>query len=112
VVVAFQPHLYTRTETFAEELGAALGRADEVVVMDVFAAGERQVPGIRGATVAAAVPLPSDRVSYEPSWSAVADRLARAARPGDLVLTVGAGDVTMLGPELLRILADRSALTG
>jgi UDP-N-acetylmuramate--alanine ligase len=69
------------------------------------------VPGISGATVAAAVPLPPGCVHYEPSWSAVAGRLAELARPGDLVLTIGAGDVTLLGPELLRVLAERSALT-
>jgi UDP-N-acetylmuramate--alanine ligase len=52
--------------------------------------------------VAAAVPLPSDAVVFEPSWSKVAGRLAAMARPGDLVLTMGAGDVTLVGPEVLR----------
>jgi UDP-N-acetylmuramate--alanine ligase len=52
------------------------------------------------------VPLPADRVSFEPSWSKVAGQLARAARPGDLVLTMGAGDVTLLGPEVLRELSE------
>ena len=104
LVVAFQPHRYSRTAAFVEEFGRALGFADEVVVMDVYAAGEAPVPGASGAAIAAAVPLPSDRVAYEPSWSAVAGGLAARARPGDLVLTMGAGDVTMLGAEVLEAL--------
>ncbi len=109
VVVAFQPHLYSRTAAFASEFGVALGLADAVVVMDVFGAGEQQIPGISGATIASRVPLAADRVVYEPSWSAAADRVAAFARPGDLVLTVGAGDVTLLGGELLRVLAERAS---
>jgi UDP-N-acetylmuramate--alanine ligase len=105
VVVAFQPHRYSRTLAFAEAFGVALGGADEVVVMEVYAAGERPVPGASGATVAAAVPLPPDRVCFEPSWTAVPQLLASRAEPGDLVLTLGAGDVTAIGPEVLRVLS-------
>jgi UDP-N-acetylmuramate--alanine ligase len=107
LVVAFQPHLYSRTQTFAAELGQALGLADEVVVMEVFGAREDPIPGVTGATVATAVPLPAERVRFEPSWSAVAGELAARARPGDLVITMGAGDVTMIGPELLDLLHHR-----
>ena len=104
LVVAFQPHRYSRTLAFAEGFGQALGLADEVVVMEVYAAGEDPVPGASGSTVAAAVPLPPQQVVFEPSWSAVPAELARRARPGDLVLTLGAGDVTAVGPEVLRLL--------
>jgi UDP-N-acetylmuramate--alanine ligase len=104
LVVAFQPHRYSRTLAFASAFGAALGLADEVVVMEVYAAGEEPVPGATGATVAAAVPLPPARVRFEPSWSAVPAALAERARPGDLLLTLGAGDVTLIGPEVLRLL--------
>jgi UDP-N-acetylmuramate--alanine ligase len=106
VLVAFQPHRYSRTAAFTPELGTALGLADVVIVMEVYAAGEDPLPGVSGATVAAAVPLPADQVSFEPSWSKVAGQLARAARPGDLVLTMGAGDVTLLGPEVLREISE------
>jgi UDP-N-acetylmuramate--alanine ligase len=105
VVVVFQPHLFSRTQIFAREFGAALGHADEVVVMDVYAAREDPVPGVTGALVAAAVPLPPSQVVFEPSWSAVAGHLADRAKPGDVVLTCGAGDVTMIGPEVLARLA-------
>ncbi len=105
LVVAFQPHRYSRTLVFGDELGQALGLADEVVVMEVYAAGEDPIPGATGATVAAAVPLPGDSVVFEPSWTAVPGRLAGRAQPGDLVLTLGAGDITAVGPEVLRLLA-------
>ncbi|SEM03926.1 UDP-N-acetylmuramate--L-alanine ligase [Blastococcus sp. DSM 46786] len=101
LVVAFQPHLYSRTQEFAEGFGAALGLADEVVVMDVYGAREDPVPGVTGAMVADAVPLPAEHVRFEPSWSAAGPALAARARPGDLVMTMGAGDVSMVGPEVL-----------
>ncbi|HVE75084.1 MAG TPA: UDP-N-acetylmuramate--L-alanine ligase [Mycobacteriales bacterium] len=105
LVVAFQPHRYSRTLAFAEAFGAALGLADDVVVMEVYAAGEQAIPGATGATVAAAVPLAAEHVLFEPSWSAVPALLADLAGPGDLVLTLGAGDVTQIGAEVLRLLA-------
>jgi UDP-N-acetylmuramate--alanine ligase len=107
LVVAFQPHLYSRTREFAQGFGEALGLADEVVVMDVYGAREDPVPGVTGAMVAEAVPLPQHRVRFEPSWSATAPALADRARPGDLVVTMGAGDVSMVGPEVLEVLRAR-----
>ncbi len=105
VLVVFQPHLFSRTVAFAADFGTALGLADEVVVLDVFAAREDPVPGVSGALVAQAVPLPAERVLFAPDRGAVAGELARRARPGDLVITMGAGDVTALGPEILAALA-------
>jgi UDP-N-acetylmuramate--alanine ligase len=104
LIVAFQPHLYSRTAAFAAEFGEALGAADEVVVMDVYGAREDPVPGVTGALVADAVPLAREHVRFEPSWSAVPGLLADLAEPGDLVLTLGAGDITQVGPEVLRLL--------
>lgn len=108
LVVAFQPHRWSRTQAFAAGFGRALALADAVVVMEVYAAGEEPIPGAGGAVVAAAVPLPADQVLFEPSWSAVPEALASRARPGDLVLTLGAGDVTLIGPEVLRVLQSRA----
>lgn len=104
VIVCFQPHRYSRTLAFADGFGAALALADHVVVMEVYAAGEDAILGASGVTVAAAVPLPVSQVRFEPSWSAVPAELAALAGAGDLVLTLGAGDVTLVGPEVLRLL--------
>ena len=104
LIAVFQPHLYSRTLTFAEAFGDALGLADEVVVMDVYGAREDPVPGVTGGLVAAAVPLPAEQVRFEPSWTAVPDVVVSRAVAGDLVLTLGAGDVTQIGPEVLRLL--------
>jgi UDP-N-acetylmuramate--alanine ligase len=104
LVVVFQPHLYSRTLDFAADFGRALSAADEVVVMDVYAAREDPVPGVTGALVADQVDLPPEQVVYVPSWSAVPAEAVSRARPGDLVLTVGAGDVTMVGREVLALL--------
>jgi UDP-N-acetylmuramate--alanine ligase len=109
LVVGFQPHLYSRTAAFAAEFGTALGLADEVVVLDVFGAREDPLPGVTGELVAAAVPLPAGRVRFEPSRAAVAAALADRAGPGDLVVTMGAGDVTQLGPDVLALLTARAA---
>ncbi len=108
VLVVFQPHLYSRTRLFAEDFGRALGLADEVVVLDVYAAREDPEPGVDGSLVARAVPLPPDRVTFAPGPAEAVAVLADRARPGDLVLTVGAGDVTRLGPQLLAELAARA----
>jgi UDP-N-acetylmuramate--alanine ligase len=107
VVVAFQPHMVSRTRIFGHDMGVALGAADEVVVMDVYVAREDPEPGVTGALVADAVPLAPEHVVFEPSWSATAAHLVRRARPGDVVLTLGAGDVTLLGPEVLELLGER-----
>ncbi|HVU61995.1 MAG TPA: UDP-N-acetylmuramate--L-alanine ligase [Mycobacteriales bacterium] len=101
VIAVFQPHLYSRTEAFAADFGAALGGADVVVVMEVYAAREDPLPGVTGGLIASAVPLPPERVYFEPSWAAVPGLVAGLAEPGDVIVTIGAGDVTMLGPALL-----------
>jgi UDP-N-acetylmuramate--alanine ligase len=107
VVVAFQPHLYSRTRDFAAAFGEALGIADEVVVLDVFGAREDPQPGVSGALIADAVPLPRDRVRFVPRWEEVPAVVAGIATAGDLVVTMGAGDVTVLAPEILLELEKR-----
>ncbi len=106
LVVVFQPHLYSRTRDFAREFAAALAPADVVVLMEVYAAREDPVPGVSSQLVADALRelRPEADVTVVQSWSAVAGHVAGLARAGDLVLTVGAGDVTMIGPEILRAL--------
>jgi UDP-N-acetylmuramate--alanine ligase len=104
LIVGFQPHLVSRTRVFGPEMGRALGAADEVVVLDVYLAREDPDPDVTGALVAAAVPLTADRVAYVPSFDDAPAALADRARPGDLVLTLGAGTVTEIGPRVLELL--------
>jgi UDP-N-acetylmuramate--alanine ligase len=105
VLAAFQPHLFSRTRIFAADFAEALGLADEVVVLDVYAAREDPEPGVTGALIADRVPLPAGRVAFVPSADDVPAELARRARRGDIVLTIGAGDVTVLGPRVLDALS-------
>lgn len=101
VVVVFQSHRYTRTAAFAREFGEALGLADEVVVLEVYSAGEQAIPGASGSVIAAAVPLPAEQVSFEPSFARVPGLVSERVRPGDIVLTMGAGDVGLLAPQII-----------
>ena len=109
VIACFQPHLFSRTRIFATQFSEALALADEVVVMDVFAAREDPEPGVTGALIANHVPLKPEQVRFEPSWSAVPQLVADLAESGDLVVTLGAGDVTLIGPEVVGLLAERAA---
>ena len=104
VVAAFQPHLVSRTRIFGEAMGVALGAADEVVVLDVYVAREDPDPAVTGRLVADAVPLPAQHVTYVAGLGAAAQALAERARPGDLVITLGAGDITSVGPQVLDLL--------
>jgi len=102
--VVFQPHRFTRTESLAAEFGGAFTHADRVVVMDVYSAGETPIPGVSGKTVVDTLldVAPRTRVAYLPHRADVAPFLAKGVRPGDLIMTMGAGDVTAMGPEILR----------
>jgi UDP-N-acetylmuramate--alanine ligase len=106
LITVFQPHLYSRTQNFAGAFAAALSASDIAVVMEVYAAREDPVPGGTGALIADQVELPAGRVVFEPSWTAVPAVIASLVRPADVVLTVGAGDVTLLGPEILAAIED------
>jgi UDP-N-acetylmuramate--alanine ligase len=112
VVVAFQPHRYTRTRDVGASLGRSLGDADEVVVLDIYGAGEDPLPGVDSDRVAGDVPLPAGRVHRAAGVDEAAVLVAHLARPGDLVLSLGAGDVTRLGPALLAALTRSTAVSG
>lgn len=103
VVAIFQPHRYSRTAAFARAFGRAFEPADRVVVMDVYGGGEEPVPGVSGKLVAEAVcaELPGRPVAYLPHRADVVAYVRTIARAGDVLLTLGAGDVTTLGDELL-----------
>jgi UDP-N-acetylmuramate--alanine ligase len=100
VVVVFQPHLPSRTRALGAEIAAALGGADVVVVTDVYLAREPADPLATGRGVAERVPAPA-RAVYAPTLAEAADAALAEARPGDLLITMGAGDITRLGQELV-----------
>ena len=83
--------------------------ADIAVVMDIFPAREEPIPGVSGALIAEKIPLPPEQVVYETNFSATPARIAAMARPGDIVVTMGIGNVYLLCPEIVRAIADRSA---
>ncbi|MFC7488362.1 UDP-N-acetylmuramate--L-alanine ligase [Knoellia sp. CPCC 206453] len=107
--VAFQPHLYSRTRDFAQGFAAGLAPADTVVLLDVYGAREQPMEGITSELIAAPLrALAGERaVSVGGAFDAVAAHLAEIASDGDLVLTVGAGDVTELAGHVLRALRER-----
>lgn len=109
LIVAFQAQRYARAKTFLREYGAPLGAADHVVVLEVYpGSGEDPIPGVTGSVIAADVPLPADRVAFEPVTAEVPALLAELVEAGDVVVTAGAGDVTTVGPALLELLRRRA----
>ena len=109
LIVAFQPQRYSRAQAFLREYGVPLGAADLVAVLEVYpGSGEDPIPGVTGSVIAQDVPLPAEQVVFEPETDAVPGLLADWARPGDVVVTAGAGNVTTVGPKLLALLRDRT----
>src|SRR5262249_12975203 len=102
VLVIFQPHRYTRTQSLREEFGRCFGDADQVWVMDVYAAGETPIPGVSGeSVVASAREHGMANIRYTPTASEAVDAAVREARAGDVLLTLGAGDVSKVGEIVL-----------
>jgi UDP-N-acetylmuramate--alanine ligase len=108
VLVLFQPHRYTRTRDLMEDFAGAFGDADAVQVLDIYAASEQPIEGITGETLAAAIQAKNGgRVMYAASIAEAVERLAEDARPGEMILTLGAGSVSQAGPMLLEVLRGR-----
>lgn len=101
ILVVFQPHLFSRTQELGKEMGQSLALADSSVVLDIYPAREDPVPGITSDLIIEAARAAGADVRPEHAMAAVPDVIAGMARPGDLVLTMGAGDVTDLGPRIL-----------
>lgn len=107
IVAVFQPHLYSRTAAHAPAMGAALARADLAIVTEVYAAREAPLPGVTGAQVAEAARAGGVPAVFVPERSRLVEAVAAEIRPGDLLLTLGAGDVTRLADEWAARCADR-----
>lgn len=107
----FQPHRYSRTQAFATEFGDALGVADNIVLLDVYSAGEPPIPGVSGRTLLESLLRihPRAQAAYLPHRADIVPYIASRATPGDLIMTLGAGDVTAVGPQIAAELAARGA---
>ncbi len=101
IVAAFQPHLYSRTRDFAAEFARALGAADAVFVTEIYPAREQPIAGVTTSLIADAALDVGRPVTWRGERGTLADALAAHALPGDVVLTLGAGDITLTGAELL-----------
>jgi UDP-N-acetylmuramate--alanine ligase len=100
LIAVFQPGTYSRTQTFRHEFAEAMAIADIAVVMDIFPAREEPIPGVTGATISELIDMPAEQVIYEPRYHEVPRRVAEVARPGDLVLTMGIGNVYLLCDDI------------
>jgi len=109
VLVAFQPHRYSRTQLLFEDFTQAFNQADVLFVTDIYAAGEAPIPGISGKTLAEGIRSHGHQaVSYVADKAQLAQKLAELARPGDVVIALGAGDINKILPEIGRLLAPQS----
>jgi UDP-N-acetylmuramate--alanine ligase len=110
IVVVFQPHRYTRTQHLFDEFATAFHQADLLVLTEIYAAGEEKIPGVESARLAEAIRAHGQRdVRFVADLDAVPEALAADLAPGDLVITLGAGNVSSLGPKLLAALGARPA---
>ncbi|NBE83750.1 UDP-N-acetylmuramate--L-alanine ligase [Micromonospora rubida] len=108
LIVVFQPYRLYRTRDLQAEIAAALGIADELVLLEVFGPGELRQPGEGSAALVEAVPLPADRKVFVDSWDDAPVEVARRARPGDVVVTMGAPPISLMGDQLLDALSARA----
>jgi UDP-N-acetylmuramate--alanine ligase len=111
IVAVFQPHRYSRVSRLADEFARAFNRADHLIVTEIYAAGEDPLPGVSATKLAQAIRLHGHRdVQFIPDLSAVVEHLAAHVREGDMVITLGAGDVAWAGRELLRLRGKRHGI--
>jgi UDP-N-acetylmuramate--alanine ligase len=103
VVCVFQPHLYSRTRDFYEEFGRAFFNADVLIVTDVYPAREEPIQGVTGELIAnAAKSFGHKNVQYVPDKKSVPDYLLKVKQPGDIIITMGAGDIWRFGEEFIK----------
>jgi UDP-N-acetylmuramate--alanine ligase len=103
VLVIFQPHRYSRTQAFLDGFAAALDKADEVILLEIYAASEKPIPGVSAGLIAEKM----EHGRFIPNFAEAAEHLVEIARPGDVILTLGAGDVNSLAPIIADGLAKR-----
>lgn len=101
IIVVFQPHRYSRTQLLGQQLGEAFQQADEAIIAGIYSAGEKPLPGITGELIFNAAREKGCQAQYIPDVKDIKSYLLRSIQAGDLIITMGAGDIWKLGPELL-----------
>ena len=103
IVCVFQPHRYSRTQALEKQWAHAFDKADILLVTDVFSAGEMPIPGVSGKTVVNSVKRAGGckHVAYVPNVRTLVDLLVDTCKPGDMLITQGAGDITQIGPRFI-----------
>jgi UDP-N-acetylmuramate--alanine ligase len=110
IYVIFQPHRYTRTRDLMEDFTTAFGNADSLFVLDIYAASEKPIEGVTGEALSRGIAEKSGKpVQYVPSFADAVASATAAAQDGDMILTLGAGSVSQLGPLILEALKQREA---
>ena len=94
MLVIFQPHRYTRTQAFLDQFATSLDKADDVTLLEIYAASEKPIPGISAELIAEKM----EHGKFLPNFVEASDRVVEIAKPGDVILTLGAGDVNSLAP--------------
>lgn len=107
VIAIFQPHRYSRTLAFSQEFAEALRTADKVVLLDIYGAGEEPIPGASSAAIVAEIKAQGGFAIFEPNLMRAIDEASAKAQTGDIILTLGAGDVTSLGPQIISAINER-----
>jgi UDP-N-acetylmuramate--alanine ligase len=100
--VLFQPHRYSRTQSVADQFGRCFDGAHKVFISDIYPAGEKPIPGVSAHTIIERVKKESSvKIEYAPSIDAMIDRVTEEAQPGDVIITMGAGDITRAADKLI-----------
>jgi len=111
VHVIFQPHRYTRTQLLMDEFATAFTNADSIMLLDIYPASEPPIPGITGQALAERIAATGHQVHYAPSFDEAVQLACKAARPGEMILTLGAGNVSQLGALVLQALEAKSIVS-
>ncbi len=105
VIAIFQPHRYSRTKAFSQEFAESLSLADHTFLLEVYPASEKPMAGVTSALIAGK--MANNQVTYEPSMPTVVESVAEFAKPGDVIITLGAGDVNSLGKLILAAIDEK-----
>jgi UDP-N-acetylmuramate--alanine ligase len=111
LISVFQPHRYTRTAILGDRFGESFSEADMIIVSDIYSAGEQPIEGVSADIIISAIEKHEGRkVIYLPTRQEIVDYLVQTARPGDMILTMGAGDIWTAGVELVNRLKERQKI--